>query len=117
MDSLNAFMAAVGVKIASLLPASLGGFASLTFFDQVTDKKKRWCIALSGIAVGVFGAGGAIEYLKFKIPTLSDTAALRIEMALCFFIGLFGMAVAAAIVKAFPDFIQAVRSRLGPKGD
>lgn len=115
MGWLESILAGVGIKVPVFITSTLGGFMSLNFFDDVKTKGKRWMIAVSGVAIGVFGASLLVIYLAEEYPLMKETTLAKIEVCVGFFIALFGMSFAAAAVKAIPEWISAAKGFL-PKG-
>ncbi len=87
--------------------AALGGFfgavISLRFIEGLSWKQR-----VPTVMSGMFAAA-------YCTPLVIDglSLSLKLEGAIAFLIGLFGMSVAAAAVKAVPELIKAVIGRFG----
>lgn len=90
---MDAFLASLGIKKAALVAGFVGGLISLRFFDGLTSSQK--------FATAVSGAASA-NYLTD--PTIAHFAlTVGYEGGIGFAIGLFGMSVAAALVRLVKD--------------
>lgn len=106
--------AALKIELAVLVSSTVGGFASLRFFDAKQNPdgtttplslKQRWSIVIAGAAIGTYGTSLVMELLKLQTGT-------RVDVGIGLFLGLFGMAFASAVVKALQgiDLRGAVES-------
>ncbi len=105
-DTLVAALAAVGIKVAVLVSSAVGGFLSLRFFDPqpgpdgqlvAPSALQKWTIAIAGTAMGVYLSGFTIAIFQ-----LTDRTG-KLEVGMGVLIGLFGMSLAAAVMKAIRE--------------
>jgi len=94
MEWLEAFLAAAGLKFKVVIAGAMGAFISLRFFDDLKTWE-RWTTFVGGWAIASWGSEGAAYFLQVRQPTLESGIALTL--------GLFGMAVAAAVMKLIKD--------------
>jgi hypothetical protein len=102
---MNELLAALGIKKAALLAGLIGGVVSLRFFEGLTGWGKV-VTALGGAAFANYLAGPASEYLAVSASH---------EGGVGFVLGLFGMSVAAAGIKAVRDVDWAgvIKGKIG----
>lgn len=121
LESLGAFLAALGIKFGVLLASAIGGFLSLSFFEGTPQADgtakppssfQKWCVVGVGGALGTYGAGPIIELAQ--ISTKTD----RLEVAIGLMLGLFGMSLTAAIIKTIRDLniAEIVKNWLPKRG-
>lgn len=120
-EAFISVLGSVGIKIGVLIAAAIGGFCSLNFFDGTpqadgTTKPlnclQRWGIAFTGIAIGVYLAGPVIDLSG--VATKSD----RVEIGLALVLAMFGMSIAAQIIKAIREIqiVDYIKSWLPRRG-
>lgn len=106
VEAIGAFLAALGIKLAVLVSSAVGGFLSLRFFEgeQLPDGTcrplgvgQKWFIAGAGCAMGVYLSGLVVDFFQ-----LTDKTG-RVEVGLGLAIAVFGMSLAAAIVKTLRE--------------
>ena len=121
LEAIVAALGSVGIKIGVLIAAGIGGLCSLNFFDGTpqTDGtvkpllcRQKWGIALTGCALGTYAAGPIIELSQ--IVTKGD----KLEIGLGLVLALFGMSLAAQIIKTIrelqiADFIKSWMPKRG----
>lgn len=124
LDAIISALAAIGIKLGVLIAAGIGGFCSLNFFEGTPQPdgtvkplscRQKWGIAFTGCALGTYAAGPIIELSQ--IVTKGD----KVEIALGLVLAIFGMSVAAQVIKMireFPvtDFINYVKSWFPKRG-
>ena len=94
MDWLDAFFTATGLKIKTVIAGAMGAFISLRFFDNLRTWE-RWTTFLGGWALASWWAEGVAYFLELKLPALESGIALGL--------GLFGMALTAAVMKLIKE--------------
>lgn len=87
------FWAALGLKLVNVAAGAVGAFVSLRFFDNLGTLQK-WTTFLGGWGLAAYGGAPLTAYFELK-PAL--------ETGITLVIGLFGMSLAAAIIKAIQD--------------
>lgn len=93
MEPVTSALSALGLKLSVVVASAVGGFLSLNFFDGLTTRQK-WLTAFSGCALGSYLSGLVLWVVQ--IPSTHN-----IEVGMGVVVSLFGMSVAAAIIKAF----------------
>lgn len=105
-DQLLALLSALGIKIAVLIASTIGGCMSLNFFEGVPQPdgsvkrlacKEKWSIAMSGAAIGVYLSGPALDLMQLTVKSE------RVEIGLGLILALFGMSLAAQIIRTIRD--------------
>ena len=94
MDWIEASLIALGLKLKVVIAGAMGSFISLRFFDDLKIWE-RWTTFMGGWAIASWWAEGVSYFLEVKQPTLESGIALGL--------GLFGMALAAAIIKVIKE--------------
>ena len=94
MEWLDAFLAAIGIKLKALIAGAVGSFISLRFFDGLNVFEK-WA---------TFGGGALLAgYLTIPAITFMEIDNHNIEPGISLLIGLFGMSIAAAIIRVIKN--------------
>lgn len=98
-SGLAAAAAELGVKLTLIVPAILGGFIALYFFDEpvkpgVCERCKKAAVVIGGTALGLFCGPLIVEAFS-----LSDKNG-RLEMGFAILIAALGMAIVANALKA-----------------
>jgi predicted membrane channel-forming protein YqfA (hemolysin III family) len=101
----NAFLAAlaaVGLKIGNLLAGAITSFAALRFFGGLHIWEK-WLTFIGGWALAAFGAPPVTELFELR-P--------KLEVGIALLLGMFGMALTAAIMTLIKDtlWVELFRS-------
>jgi hypothetical protein len=94
LDGVMALLTALGLKLKAVAASAFGAFISLRFFEGLS-LWERWVTFLGGVVIGSYTAeplGAAVE---------SSSEALHQALALG--LGLFGMAIAAAVIKVIRE--------------
>lgn len=102
---IDNILATVGLKKLPLIAGLFGALVSLKFIDGIAG----WSLwqRLSTIGCGAVVAGYCAPF-TVQVLELSIAA----EGAVAFIGGLFGMSAAGAIIKAMPDWLNAVKERI-----
>jgi hypothetical protein len=97
MDYLEAFGAillALGLKIKIVIASAFGAFISLRFFEGL-GIYERWITFVGGVAIG--------SYASEPLARAVESAAEPVHQGLALGLGLFGMAIAAAVIKVIRE--------------
>lgn len=86
-------IAALGIKLKLLIPGAFGAIISLRFFPGLNVWEKASTF-LGGVGIAIYGAVPLVEWLELK-----ESA----EVGFALILGLFGMAVVAAVIKVIRD--------------
>lgn len=118
VETIEAVLAAVGVKLKLLLAGSVGAFISLRFFDG-RERGERWAMFIAGLGLSTYTAEAAVSLVE--VPAMAYDSVL-----VCFgvLIALFGMSVCgkaiemirAATLSGLVQFVLAFFGRR-PPGD
>ncbi len=105
LEALEGLAAALGLKFKIIVAGAVGAFISLRFFEGL-GLGERWCTFLGGWALGAYLSEPVTKYLELP-------AAMEIGLAIG--IGLFGMSIAAAVIKVVrdTDWSAIFRSKTG----
>jgi hypothetical protein len=93
IDTVQATLAALGLKLLNVVVAAVGSFVSMRFFDGMSLKDK-WLTFLGGWMIAAWGAAPLREWLEQK-PS--------IEIGFVILLSLFGMALTAEVIKVIKD--------------
>lgn len=100
------FIEAIGLKPLTLIAGFVGAVISLKFLSDLTLWQK-----ITTVAAGTIAAAYCTP-LTVELLTLSP----RLEGAIAFLGGLFGMSIAGAAITAIPEWVAAARNKwLGDK--
>lgn len=86
-------LAALGLKLATILSGAFGSFVSLRFFDGLTTAQK-WTTFVGGWGLAAYLAAPLTAFFELR-PALETGISLAV--------GLFGMSIAAAVIKVIRD--------------
>ena len=100
---IDSIFVTLGLTKGATIGGFLGALVSLKFIEGMT-----W---LQRIPT-VFGGMCCAAYVTPLVLDLASMSA-KTESAIAFLIGVFGMSVAAAVVKALPELITAAKDRIG----
>lgn len=120
-EAVVSALGSIGIKVGVLFAAAVGGFCSLNFFDgtpQADGSMKpltcfqKWGIAGTGLAIGVFLSGPLIDLSGITVK--GD----RVEIGLALVLAMFGMSIAAQIIKAIREIqiVDYIKSWLPKRG-
>ena len=105
MTWVETLIASFGIKKAALIAGIIGGWLSLRFFEDQT---------LGGKWMTVIGGAASANYLTSPILGFFNLGAGSYEGGVGFAIGLFGMSLAAAIMKFIKeDLNNFIRNKIG----
>jgi hypothetical protein len=93
MELLEAILSALGLKFKVVIAGAVGAFVSLRFFDGL-GTAERWTTFVGGWALAAYLGNPVTLYLELP-------AAMELGIALA--IGLFGMSIAAALIRVIRD--------------
>lgn len=94
MEDLDKMLAAFGLKLANCVVGAAASFVALNFWRGLETRKERWSTFAGGWVVAAWGGSPLREWLEMK-PSL--------EVGVVLVLGLFGMALAAELVKLIRD--------------
>lgn len=97
------FLEAFGLKWVPLAAGLVGAVISLKFIEGQSLAQR-----ISTVIAGTFIAAYCTP---LTIELLSLSASPRMEGAIAFIGGLFGMSIAGAAIKAIPDWLAAAKSK------
>ncbi len=119
LGSLEAILAGFGLKLPVIFSSCVGGFFSLSFFEDhdaegrvvPMARKKKWMVFGTGAAIGMYAAGPLLDWSLMYV-TLNEKAQLRLEVGFGLFVALAGMSFMSALIKAWPDILQEIKKRI-----
>jgi uncharacterized membrane protein YeaQ/YmgE (transglycosylase-associated protein family) len=106
---MEAILSAIGLTLKTFIIGAIGGLLSLRFFDGLSWWG-RFATVLGGGVIASYGTALALEFLELSA---------KHEGFLALMIGVFGMSVVAAVIKAVAsaDLWKEIVERLpGGKG-
>lgn len=95
LESIQAALAAVGLKLVNVVVGAVGSFVSMRFFDGMSTKDK-WLTFLGGWFIAAWGAAPLREWLEAKPG---------IEIGFVILLSLFGMALTSELIKAIRSIV------------
>lgn len=98
-----AILETFGLKWLPLAAGFAGAVISLKFIEKQTVPQR--------ITTVVAGALIAAYCAPLTIELMSLSASPRMEGAIAFLAGLFGMSIAGALIKAIPDWVAAAKAK------
>lgn len=98
---MGGFLEAVGLKWAPLAAGFVGALISLKFIEGL-NMLQRATTVLAGALVAAYSTPLTVELLSLS-P--------KMESAIAFLGGLFGMSIAGAAMKAIPEWIDAAKRK------
>lgn len=93
-ESIAAILAALGLKFKAVAASAFGAFISLRFFEGL-NLWERWVTFFGGVIIG--------SYASSPVTAAFGATTEAAEQGIALGIGLFGMAVAAAIIKVIRE--------------
>lgn len=99
---IDAMLGTLGLSKGATIGGFLGALVSLKFIEGLNVWQR------AGTVMGGMFSAAYVSPLILQVVQLND----RSESAIAFLIGVFGMSLAAAVVKALPDLIAAAKDRL-----
>lgn len=97
-------LAALGLKWGTMVAGFFGALVSLKFIEGLTIWQRATTV-LTGTIVSAYVTPVLITYLEVS-PKLEGGGA--------FLCGLFGMSFTGAVIKAMPDWMEALRKKVLP---
>lgn len=97
------FLEAIGLKWVPLAAGLVGAVISLKFIEGQGPAQR--------VSTVIAGAFIAAYCTPLTLELLSLTASPRMEGAIAFLGGLFGMSIAGALIKAIPEWVAAARAK------
>jgi len=104
--ALEAGVSALGIKLPAFIAGLIGGAVSLRFLPEMKTWWHKVGTAFSGAFAATYLTPAFAEYF-------SMAAGGNGENGISFAIGLFGMSLAAAIIKMIPQFLDEIRKKIG----
>lgn len=106
MDVILAVLSVLGLKLKIVVASAIGSFISLTFFEGLKFWE-RFVTFLGGLALGSYTTGVASDL--FELTTESA------EVGVAILIAMFGMSLAAAVIKVVKEtkWSEIIRARIG----
>lgn len=98
---MTGWLEALGLKWMTLAPGLIGAVVSLKFVDGL-GLWQRATTVLAGALVAAYCSPLTVDLLSLS-P--------KMEGAIAFLGGLFGMSVAGALIKAIPEWVAAARAK------
>lgn len=95
----------LGVKWAALAAGFFGAMISLRFIEGLGTWSRM------GTVVGGTVTAAYCSPLAIELLSLSS----KLEGAIAFLLGLFGMSIAGAAIKAIPEWVEAARQKWAGK--
>lgn len=99
---MEAWLTAVGLKIATLVGGFFGALVSLKFIEGLS-MRQRGSTVLAGTLVSAFVTPIAVSFLEIS-P--------KLEGGIAFLCGLFGMSLTGALIKAIPEWVAAAKEKV-----
>jgi len=102
LEALGVALAALGLKLGNVVAGAATSFAALRFSDDLRPLEK-WITFFGGWAIAAFGAPPIREFFELSH---------KVEIGIALLAGLFGMTLAAAVMKLIKetDWVALVRS-------
>ena len=100
----ESILTTLGLSKGATIGGFLGALVSLKFIEGLT-----WVQRIPTVFGGMLCAA-YVTPLVLELTLSTHTA--KTESAVAFLIGVFGMSIAAACVKALPELITAVKNRI-----
>lgn len=98
---MSGVLEALGLKWITLAPGFVGALISLKFIEGLS-MAQRASTVLAGALVAAYCTPLTVEVLSLST---------KMEGAIAFLGGLFGMSIAGAAIKAIPEWLAAARSK------
>ena len=92
----------LGVKYATLIGGFLGALVSLKFIEGMSVWSRASTV-LAGALVAAYLTPVVVEWMELSA---------KMEGGIAFLVGLFGMSMAGAVIKAAPEFVDAAKKKL-----
>jgi hypothetical protein len=99
---MEAWLSSFGLKVATLVGGFFGALVSLKFIEGLSTRQ-RGSTVLAGTIVSAYITPIAVEFLEIT-P--------KLEGGIAFILGLFGMSLTGAIIKALPEWVAAAKEKV-----
>jgi hypothetical protein len=96
------WLTALGLKFASLVGGFFGALVSLKFIEGLSVKQRPTTV-LAGTIVSAYITPVIVSYLELS---------LKLEGGIAFLCGLFGMSFTGAVIKAMPEWVEALKAKV-----
>ena len=93
IDGTEGWLVVLGLKLVNVVVGAITSFVALRFFKDL-NLFERWTTFLGGWAIAAWGGAPLTEVMELS-P--------KVEIGIVILCGLFGMAVAAQIIKVLKD--------------
>lgn len=102
---LESILGALGLTLKNVIAGAVGSFISLRFFEGLSTPEK-WSTFFGGWALGAYIGSPLSRFLEVDV---------KVDSGIALLVGLFGMAVVAAIIKAIRDtrWAELIKARFG----
>jgi hypothetical protein len=94
MEDWDKVLAAFGLKLVNIVIGAVASFVALNFWKGLDTRRERWMTFVGGWMLAAWGAQPLREWAEVK-PS--------VEVFIVMLLGLFGMALAAEVVKIIRD--------------
>lgn len=94
MEEWDKVLAALGLKLVNLIAGAGTSFVAMQLWVGLNTRKERWATFLGGWMLAAWGGQPLREWLDLR-PSM--------EVGVVLLLGLFGMALAAEVVKLVRD--------------
>lgn len=99
---MEAWLSAIGIKVAALIGGFFGSLVSLKFLDGLS-LRQRASTVLAGTLVSAYVTPVLVSYLELST---------KLEGGIAFLCGLFGMSFTGAVIKAMPEWVASAKARV-----
>lgn len=96
------FLESLGLKWLPLIAGFFGALISLKFIDGLSVRQRASTV-LAGAVIAAYSTPLTVEILGLSA---------KLEGAVAFLGGLFGMSIAGALIKAIPEWVSAAKQKL-----
>jgi hypothetical protein len=93
LDGSDGLLGALGLTLKNLVAGAVASFVALRFFEGL-GTAERWTTFVGGWAIAAYGGPPLNAYLEL---------APKLEIGIVFLLGLFGMAIAAELIRLIRD--------------
>jgi hypothetical protein len=94
LEPIETAVGAIGLTLKGLVAGAVGAFISLRFFDGLSAWE-RWLTFMGGWGIASYGGVPVTEAL--------DLASPKAELFVTLLLGLFGMSIAAAVIRVIRE--------------
>jgi hypothetical protein len=93
LDGSDGLLGALGLTLKNMAAGAVASFVALRFFDGLSTWQK-WTTFIGGWAIAAWGGPPLNAYLEL---------APKLEIGIVLLLGLFGMAIAAELIRVIHD--------------